>query len=376
MHGQHILQLVFLHCEETISYRFTDETQNLHPYPVHYPVPISPPPPPPPPKLESHSISAVQPNLTSSAPQKPHVIPISNSAKPELPATLPAQITFVACHHCSICGKPRSAGYHRDHPLIPGQVAESEPCRKCVRASRDQPVAHIVMVNETSSERRKAQSPSGERTGTRMVIHESCRSRNRSRSLSRHPSLSQTSPQPHREEDIEYRHVSERPGVEVRTESTGRFGKDYSVHSAPARKENWKYRHELRTTFVQPLPRPFNKERDLAHQRGETWDHRKKTGEAVSRSQSPYEELPPAPIPEDRATYRRRRSLSTYPESTRERYMNTPLEVKEVSRTIKIYRGGPVGHQALLQDEDSLVLTSALIKSFAGSSTTRRTRRQ
>lgn len=34
-------------------------------------------------------------------------------------------------HICSICRRPRSSRYHRQHPLIPGQQIVPAPCRKC-----------------------------------------------------------------------------------------------------------------------------------------------------------------------------------------------------------------------------------------------------
>lgn len=40
------------------------------------------------------------------------------------------------CHVCSMCGQMRSAGYHRHHPIIPGQALISAPCRRCKKRAR------------------------------------------------------------------------------------------------------------------------------------------------------------------------------------------------------------------------------------------------
>ena len=196
---------------------------------------------------------------------------------------------------------------------------------------------------ETSSERRKARSPPRERTTTRVIIRERGRSRSQSHSWSRHSSNRRTSPQPHHKENIEYRHVPEQRGIEVPKHPTGSFEKNHPIHSAPAREEYWRYRHELRTASVPPISKPFHKESSLVHQRG-TRGHRKKTGEAISCSQLPHEEQSSVPIHEDWVTYRRWRSesLSTHSKSIQERYISSPPELKEVSRTIKICRDGLV----------------------------------
>jgi hypothetical protein len=61
-------------------------------------------------------------------------------------AALPAQIKFVACHHCGVCGRPRSHAYHREHPLIPGQVAPSGTCRKCTKKQEKGEVIRSIML--------------------------------------------------------------------------------------------------------------------------------------------------------------------------------------------------------------------------------------
>ncbi|KAF2634644.1 hypothetical protein P280DRAFT_232265 [Massarina eburnea CBS 473.64] len=42
----------------------------------------------------------------------------------------------VPCHLCSICGRRRSGGYHRKHPIVPGRPPILAPCNKCTRSSQ------------------------------------------------------------------------------------------------------------------------------------------------------------------------------------------------------------------------------------------------
>ena len=101
------------------------------------------------------------------------------------------------------------------------------------------------------------------------------------------------------------------------------------------------------------------------------------TEEIMPRPQPSHEERPPAPMPEERVTYRRRQSesLSTHPESFRERYIEVPHEFKEVRRMTKIYRDSFACHPPLRKGGYSPTLTSTLTEPFAGSSATRGRRR-
>ena len=40
-------------------------------------------------------------------------------------------VPVLLCHTCSVCGQMRSAGYHRNHPVIPGKPIVTTACRKC-----------------------------------------------------------------------------------------------------------------------------------------------------------------------------------------------------------------------------------------------------
>ncbi|QDS68381.1 hypothetical protein FKW77_010748 [Venturia effusa] len=99
------------------------------PAPTAQPPPSVPPPPSPEPARLSHP--------PSEASQEPD----DNKQ-----LILPAQIKFVACHHCDTCGRPRSHAYHKDHPLIPGQVAPASTCRKCIKKQdKGEPIDSIML---------------------------------------------------------------------------------------------------------------------------------------------------------------------------------------------------------------------------------------
>lgn len=58
---------------------------------------------------------------------------------PSLPNSMPAppQVPVLLCHTCSECGRMRSTGYHRRHPVIPGKPIALTRCRRCRRKSKD-----------------------------------------------------------------------------------------------------------------------------------------------------------------------------------------------------------------------------------------------
>lgn len=47
-------------------------------------------------------------------------------------------VPVLLCHTCSVCGQMRSAGYHRNHPVIPGKPIVTTPCRKCKKHTKSQ----------------------------------------------------------------------------------------------------------------------------------------------------------------------------------------------------------------------------------------------
>ncbi|KAJ8112366.1 hypothetical protein OPT61_g5247 [Boeremia exigua] len=46
-------------------------------------------------------------------------------------------VPVLLCHTCSVCGEMRSAGYHRNHPVIPGRPIVTTPCRRCKKRSKN-----------------------------------------------------------------------------------------------------------------------------------------------------------------------------------------------------------------------------------------------
>ena len=46
-------------------------------------------------------------------------------------------VPVLLCHTCSICGQMRSAGYHRNNPVVPGKPIVTTPCRKCKKRSKN-----------------------------------------------------------------------------------------------------------------------------------------------------------------------------------------------------------------------------------------------
>jgi hypothetical protein len=103
------------------------------------------------PPLQAPQTAQTSQALTLRAPSPPTPPPDPEpepKPKPEenLPLALPASIKFVACHHCGVCGRPRSHHYHKEHPLIPGQVAPSGTCRKCVKKQdRGEPIDSVML---------------------------------------------------------------------------------------------------------------------------------------------------------------------------------------------------------------------------------------
>jgi hypothetical protein len=54
---------------------------------------------------------------------------------PQAPPPEP-QVHVLLCHVCSVCGRMRSAGFHRHHPVIPGQPHVQTPCRRCKKKAK------------------------------------------------------------------------------------------------------------------------------------------------------------------------------------------------------------------------------------------------
>ncbi|RDI89173.1 hypothetical protein Vi05172_g661 [Venturia inaequalis] len=108
---------------------------------------------------------AAQPALSIAPPPPPdpaHLGCPPSEASPEPNENnrlvLPAQIKFVACHHCGTCGRPRSHAYHKEHPLIPGQVAPASTCRKCIKKQdKGEPIDSIMLSMRSHKSTRSSQ---------------------------------------------------------------------------------------------------------------------------------------------------------------------------------------------------------------------------
>ncbi|CAI6332106.1 unnamed protein product [Periconia digitata] len=88
---------------------------------------------------------------------------------------------LILSHVCSVCGNMRSPGYHRHHPIVPGQPAIPTPCRKCKRKAK----------KKTKAE----QAEKDDRTITIRIDDRRGRSRDRSE---RRYTRSSSSPSPRR----------------------------------------------------------------------------------------------------------------------------------------------------------------------------------
>lgn len=65
----------------------------------------------------------------------PDVVPIPSSPRASAIVHDPPMLL---CHVCSTCGRIRSAGFHRHHPIIPGRPLVATECRRCKkRAKKD-----------------------------------------------------------------------------------------------------------------------------------------------------------------------------------------------------------------------------------------------
>jgi hypothetical protein len=189
----------------------------------------------------------------------------SLTASGELPPGLPAQVTFVAAHHCAGCGYPRSHAYHKVNPLIPGQVAPAGFCRKCEKKIQaGKPIDSIVMLIRDFGSGSDAE---GKRRGREPTRH---RSRSRTRVIIRYQSEDRTattglecrdeSPEPPKR-SISFRHV---PSRSVSRAPASRQHKEPPNEPSPATIRRWSSppRHsgcmiEHGRSSNAPLPPPY-----------------------------------------------------------------------------------------------------------------------
>jgi len=55
----------------------------------------------------------------------------SQAAQVPAPQVEELAVPVMLCHTCSHCGQMRSAGYHRNNPVVPGKPLVPAPCRRC-----------------------------------------------------------------------------------------------------------------------------------------------------------------------------------------------------------------------------------------------------
>lgn len=62
-----------------------------------------------------------------------------NSQAPsgEAPSVEEVVVPVMLCHTCSHCGQMRSAGFHRNNPVVPGKALVSTRCRRCQKKLED-----------------------------------------------------------------------------------------------------------------------------------------------------------------------------------------------------------------------------------------------
>ncbi|KAJ4345410.1 uncharacterized protein N0V89_011540 [Didymosphaeria variabile] len=187
------------------------------------------------------------------------------------------------CHVCSVCGQMRSAGYHRHHPIIPGQALTSTPCRRCKKRARK-----AKGRREKESARQEETEPS-ENTITIKIDDGERRGRARARvvcQVDRHHSLSP--------ERVVYR-PSGRANVGLResTRVEHRTAQDMSPESSPPAVLRRRTRSEVRISSVSPPPDGirvrYRREEEYERQRSSSPDARARLAAHGFRTFTPTE---------------------------------------------------------------------------------------
>jgi hypothetical protein len=61
-----------------------------------------------------------------------------HGAAAPLPRVEEPTVPVLLCHTCSVCSQMRSAGYHRNNPVVPGKPLVLTPCRRCKKKTKSQ----------------------------------------------------------------------------------------------------------------------------------------------------------------------------------------------------------------------------------------------
>jgi hypothetical protein len=184
---------------------------------------------------------------------------------PQAPPPEP-QVHVLLCHVCSVCGRMRSAGFHRHHPVIPGQPHVQTPCRRCKKKAKKE------------RERREARGArdSGDRTIRIEIAGGEARGRTRSREQVVYVSRRHSSPSPQRVRARNTSHarvgvralhrelsppavLRRRTRTEVRVSSSSppmdvRFRRHRSDEVFPAREKHHTHQPLRRVTELSPSP--------------------------------------------------------------------------------------------------------------------------
>ena len=129
--------------------------------------------------------------------------PIADPAPPQVDEQT---VPVLLCHTCSVCSSMRSAGYHRNNPVVPGKPLVLTPCRRCKKKIKSQ---RRSMSSFTRIRSCTAEDPCDWPSEAVRVEVERNERRGRRRS---------------REEVYVYRHSPSRPRIIRESSSQTRFG--------------------------------------------------------------------------------------------------------------------------------------------------------
>lgn len=340
----------------------TDPQQYPVPYPVPFPVPIFAPPPPGPP---ADSFPPPQQQTTSVKPEPVGVTRtrvVYREVRREGEGHLPSRATYLAAHHCSECGRLRSKEYHRQHPLTPGTVASSGPCRRC--RHRDSHRFEEIDEKVQGSRRHEHRSSGQHRVYTETTIRQE-------RSISPAPRR-ESSPRGRRysrperceEGEVRYRHVSVRRSSEEQPRNVSRREETRHV-------ERREQSRECRRTSEAHRRDVSREERRPAERRKQSREYRR---EKIVRVSPPSEEsTEEEPIGGSELIVRRRGEV----------FREVSPKDQEVSsyhytRTRKVYRDSlvlPDCFQGTSECEPPQLIDRMANALFEGSSATRASQR-
>ncbi|EAT77440.2 hypothetical protein SNOG_15215 [Parastagonospora nodorum SN15] len=127
-------------------------------------------------------------------------------AEPAPPQVDEQTVPVLLCHTCSVCSSMRSAGYHRNNPVVPGKPLVLTPCRRCKKKikSRRRSMSSFTRIRSCTAE-----DPCDWPSEAVHVDMERKEHRGR---------------QPSREDVYVYRHSPSRPRIIRQSSSQTRFG--------------------------------------------------------------------------------------------------------------------------------------------------------